>query len=93
VCRGPECASRGAQDVFTEMAAQVHAQGLSDEVLQTLCGCVAPLCGRGPVVCSYPSGAWYGGVAPADVTEIVSSDLAAGEVVQRLVAGRLGGHA
>lgn len=93
VCRGPECSSRGAQDVFTEMAAQVHAQGLAEDVLQTLCGCVAPLCGRGPVVCSYPSGAWYAGVAPADVTEIVGRDLAAGEVVERLVAGRLGGHA
>ena len=91
VCRGPECSSRGAQDVYTEMAAQVFAQGLSEEVVQTQCGCVGPLCGRGPVVCSYPTGAWYAGVTPGDVGEIVSRDLGAGEVVERLVAERLEG--
>jgi (2Fe-2S) ferredoxin len=89
VCRGPECSSRGAHDVYTEMAAQVFAQGLSHEVVQTQCGCVAPLCGQGPVVCSYPSGVWYAGVSPGDVAGIVSRDLADGEVVEHLVAARL----
>ena len=91
VCRGPECSSRGAQDVYTEMAAEVFAQGLSDEVVQTQCGCVSPLCGQGPVICSYPSGAWYAGVTAADVAEIVREDLAAGQVVLRLLAERLRG--
>jgi (2Fe-2S) ferredoxin len=89
VCRGPECSSRGAQDVYTEMAAQVFAQGLSEEVVQTQCGCVGPLCGQGPVICSYPSGVWYAAVDPADVAEIVREDLAKGEVVEHLVAARL----
>ncbi len=91
VCRGPECSSRGAQDVYTEMAAQVFAQGLSDEVVQTQCGCVGPLCGQGPVICSYPAGVWYAGVLAADVAEIVREDLAKGEVVEHLVAARLKG--
>ncbi len=89
VCRGPDCASRGAQDIYTEMASQVFAQGLSDEVVQTQSGCVAPLCGQGPVICSYPAGVWYAGVETADVAEIVAEDLAEGAVVERLVAARL----
>ena len=93
VCRGPDCLSRGAQDVYTEMASQVFARGLSEDVVQTQCGCVAPLCGRGPVVCCYPSGAWYAGVTPAGVTEIVSTDLAGGGVVGDLLAARLEGCA
>ncbi len=91
VCRGPECSSRGAQDVYTEMASQVFTQGLSARVVQTQCGCVAPMCGSGPVVCSYPTGAWYAGVSPGDVAEIVRRDLAGGEVVERLVGQRLEG--
>ena len=93
VCRGPDCISRGAQDVYTEVASQVFAQGLSHDVVQTQCGCVAPLCGHGPVICSYPSGVWYAGVTPADVAGIVSDDLGRGEAVEHLVAARLEGGA
>ena len=35
-------------------------------------------------MCCYPTGAWYAGVAPGDVGEIVSRDLARGEIVERL---------
>lgn len=89
VCRGPECSSRGAQDVYTEMATQVFAQGLADDVVQSQCGCIGPLCGQGPVICSYPTGVWYAGVSPADVAGIVREDLAKGEAVEELVAARL----
>jgi NADP-reducing hydrogenase subunit HndC len=81
--------SRGAQDVVTEVAWEVERHGLVDDVVQTECGCVAPLCGRGPVVLSYPAGAWYAGVRPEDVPEIVAEDLAAGRPVERLLALRL----
>ncbi len=91
VCRGPDCASRGAQDVYTALAWEVERQGLSEEVVQTQCGCVAPLCGAGPVVCSYPSGAWYAPVTPGDVPEIVERDLAGGEAVEHLAAAQLEG--
>lgn len=94
VCRGPDCASRGAQDVYTAFATEIHHQGMSeDDVVQTQCGCVAPLCGAGPVVCAYPTGAWYAGVTPEDVSVIVRSDIGRGEVVERLEARRLGGAA
>ena len=49
VCRGPDCASRGAQDVYTAMAcARSSARGLSEEVVQSQSGCIGPLCGGGP---------------------------------------------
>jgi (2Fe-2S) ferredoxin len=93
VCRGPDCSSRGAQEVYTAMAWEVERQGLSEEVTQTACGCVGPLCGAGPVVCCYPTGTWYAPVTPADATEIVERDLGRGEVAERLVAARLEGAA
>lgn len=94
VCRGPDCRSRGAQDVYTELAAETHRRGISDEeVIQSQTGCVGPVCGRGPVVCCYPSGAWYAPVTVEDVAEVVERDLERGEVVERLVAERLEGMA
>ena len=93
VCRGPDCAARDAQDVYTALADAVEERGLSGEVTQTQCGCVGPLCGSGPVVCCYPSGAWYAPVTAGDAAEIVREDLDGGRVVERLVAARLEGVA
>jgi (2Fe-2S) ferredoxin len=91
VCRGPDCASRGSQAVYTRMAAELPRLGIDEEVTQTSSGCIGPLCGRGPVVCCYPTGAWYAGVGPDDVTEIAERDVAGGEVVDRLRAARIEG--
>jgi (2Fe-2S) ferredoxin len=93
VCRGPDCAARGGEDVYTQVAWEVEHAGLSDEVVQTQCGCVGPLCGGGPVVCCYPTGAWYAAVGPADVAEIVRRDLGLGEVVHELAAAQVQGAA
>jgi (2Fe-2S) ferredoxin len=82
--------SRGAQDVYTQVAVSVESQELGDSVVQTVCGCVGPLCGQGPVVCVYPSGTWYAGVTPEDVDEIVRNDVGDSRPVERLVAARLG---
>lgn len=90
VCRGPDCMSRGAQDVYTQVAVEVEQQGLGEVVVQTVCGCVGPLCGQGPVVCVYPSGTWYAGVSPVDAAEIVRDDVAGSHPVGRLMAARLG---
>jgi (2Fe-2S) ferredoxin len=93
VCRGPDCSARGAEDVYTAVAWEVERRDLSEDVVQTQCGCVGPLCGSGPVVCCYPTGAWYAPVAPADVPQIVERDLGEGEVVHGLAAARLEGVA
>ena len=81
--------SRGAQAVYTEFATEIERQGLSAQVVQTQCGCLAPHCGQGPVVCVYPSGNWYAPVMPADVSDLVSHDLAACHAVDRLVINRV----
>ena len=94
VCRGPDCSSRGAHEVYTAMAAERQAQGLvEDDVVQSQSGCIGPLCGHGPVVCCYPTGAWYAPVGAADVAEIVARDLGDGVIVERLAARRLEGTA
>ncbi|MEQ8832939.1 MAG: (2Fe-2S) ferredoxin domain-containing protein [Miltoncostaeaceae bacterium] len=92
ICRGPDCTSRGSQDTYTAFARELEALGGGeDEVVQTQCGCVGPMCGAGPTVCVYPDGVWYGGVTADDVPEIVTGHIAGGTPVQRLVAARLGG--
>jgi (2Fe-2S) ferredoxin len=73
------------------MASELHRLGIDEEVVQTSSGCIGPLCGSGPVVCCYPSGAWYAGVGPDDAGEIAERDLAGGEVVERLRAERIEG--
>lgn len=89
VCRGPDCMSRGAQAVYTELAGEINAAGLDDVVTQSQCGCIGPLCGSGPVVCAYPTGTWYAPVAPEDCADIVSNDLARGTPVGRLAVAHV----
>ena len=45
------------------------------------------------MICAYPTGAWYTGVTPGDVPEIVRRDVAAGDVVERLESRRVKGAA
>lgn len=89
VCRGPDCTSRGAQDTYTAVALESERQGVLNDVVQTQTGCVGPLCGLGPVVCCYPSGAWYAGVGPDEAAQIVREDLAGGRPVEGLMAARV----
>lgn len=90
VCRGPDCTARGAQAVYTALAAALERHDLLDTVVQGQSGCVGPVCGHGPVVCCYPTGAWYAPTNEADVEAIAREDLAAGRVVERLAAARVG---
>jgi (2Fe-2S) ferredoxin len=90
ICRGPDCMSRGAQDTYTAFTREMALLGLpEDEVVQTQCGCVGPMCGSGPTVCVYPDGVWYGGVDSGGAREIVTQHIRDGRPVERLVAGRL----
>lgn len=91
ICRGPDCLSRGSQETYTAFTRELAALGLEeDEVVQTQCGCVSPMCGAGPTVCVYPDGVWYGAVAAGDAGEVVREHIAGGRAVERLVSGRLG---
>lgn len=89
VCRGPDCTSRGSQDTYTAVALECERAGLLEDVVQTQTGCVGPLCGLGPVVCCYPSGAWYAGVDAGAATAIVREDLAEGRPVEAHLAVRV----
>ena len=83
----------GRADRLGSAVPRVTGRRLGEDVVQTQSGCVAPLCGAGPVVCCYPSGAWYAGVGEGDVAEIVRTDLAGGGVVVDLMAARVEGCA
>lgn len=94
ICRGPDCLSRGGQETYTAFTRELAALGLpEDEVVQTQCGCVGPMCGSGPTVCVYPEGVWYGAVTADDAGEVVREHIAGGRPVERLVRGRLEGRA
>jgi (2Fe-2S) ferredoxin len=81
--------SRGAQAVYTQIATTIADENLGDVVVQTQCGCVAPFCGQGPMVCAYPSGAWYSGVDEVSSLRIVREDLATGEPAEGLHVHRI----
>ena len=81
--------SRGAQAVYTSIASGLAEAGLGDDVVQTQCGCVAPFCGQGPMVCAYPSGAWYAGVDEAASLAIVREDLSTGRPIERLLSHQI----
>jgi (2Fe-2S) ferredoxin len=86
--------SRGAQATYTAFTRELAASELADdEVVQTQCGCVGPMCGSGPTVCVYPEGTWYGAVTPDDAGEIVREHIGEGRPVERLIVTRLEGNA
>ncbi len=57
--------------------------GLGRTVRANRAGCLDQ-CEHGPTVVVYPEAIWYGGVTAADIDEIVTTHLLAGEPVARL---------
>jgi (2Fe-2S) ferredoxin/SAM-dependent methyltransferase len=79
----PSCAAAGGPEVLGALYGQLGKQGLADEVMVSATGCLGA-CDHGPVMIVYPDATWYGPVKPADVADIVSSHLKAGQPVARL---------
>ncbi|MGP8247027.1 MAG: methyltransferase [Bryobacteraceae bacterium] len=79
----PCCAGRGSGQVLEALRREVAARGLEGEVQVTACGSLG-LCEHGPNLVVYPEGAWYSGVTPADVPEIVGSHFGENTPVERL---------
>jgi len=77
------CPSGGSWRVLQALQRELGAQGLDSEVQVSTCGCLG-LCDDGPIMITYPEGAWYRKVKEEDVSEIVSSHLRSGKVVSRL---------
>jgi NADH:ubiquinone oxidoreductase subunit E len=67
----PSCSAHGSEKIIDRLRQEVAKQGLGDSVQITTCGSIG-LCDRGPNMIVYPDGIWYSGVAPDDVSEIVS---------------------
>ncbi|MDR3717167.1 MAG: methyltransferase [Bryobacteraceae bacterium] len=80
----PCCAARGGAQIVETLRREVHAQGLDAEVQVTACGSLG-LCEHGPNLVVYPEGAWYSGVTPADIPELVHSHFQQGIPLARLV--------
>lgn len=80
------CADHAAQDAFEHCKAQAKAMGLlgPGKVRVNRAGCL-DRCAGGPVAVVYPEAVWYTFVDKADIDEIVSSHLAGGVVVERLL--------
>ena len=79
------CAACGGEAVKQAFKSELLRRGLNGEIRANSAGCL-DLCEQGPVVVVYPEGAWYVGVQPGDVAEIVEQHLLGGEPVARLLA-------
>ena len=84
ICGGTGCTSSGSQSIQEAFAANIEANGLTEEVKLVQTGCFG-LCALGPVVIVYPDGTFYSRVTTEDVKEIVEEHLLKGRIVERLV--------
>jgi 3-hydroxy-5-methyl-1-naphthoate 3-O-methyltransferase len=79
----PCCSAAGSGRVLNALHSELGAQGLSDDIQVSSCGCLG-ICDSGPVMIVYPEGTWYTKLTPNDLPEIVASHFQAGRKVARL---------
>jgi (2Fe-2S) ferredoxin len=77
------CDPAGLGTLQLRFKQELAARGLKHEVRANKAGCLDQ-CEHGPTVVVYPEAVWYGGVAGADVAEIVESHILRGIPVARL---------
>jgi (2Fe-2S) ferredoxin len=66
----PACGPRGGDALVAAVQRELLARRPSDpSVMVTACECLGP-CFDGPNAVVYPDGIWYGGLTPADATNI-----------------------
>ena len=83
VCGGTGCESSKADDIFTNLKAEVANAGLEHDVQVVKTGCFG-FCEKGPIVKVLPEDAFYVEVKPEDAEEIVKETLIKGRIVKRL---------
>ena len=83
VCGGTGCESSKADDIFTNLKAEVANAGLECDVQVVKTGCFG-FCEKGPIVKVLPEDAFYVEVKPEDAEEIVKETLVKGRIVKRL---------
>jgi (2Fe-2S) ferredoxin len=85
ICTMSVCGqSRGSVDVCERFKEELRRAGFEDRVDIKETGCQG-FCEREPVVIIFPEGIYYVNVKPDDVPEIISTTLAKGELVERLL--------
>ena len=77
------CDPAGGEALHKLFKKALADHGISRTVRANRAGCLDQ-CEHGPTVVVYPEAVWYGGVTAADVDEIVTTHLLAGEPVARL---------
>jgi sirohydrochlorin ferrochelatase/(2Fe-2S) ferredoxin len=83
VCTNQTCAADGAAEVLERLRQHARDSEACDaRITRTSC---LGRCGEGPMVAVYPDGVWYGGVAPDDTDQLVSSHLDRDRIVSELV--------
>ena len=84
VCSGTGCHSYACEKVADSFASELEKCGLGEQVELRRTGCHG-FCERGPIVVIFPDEICYLSVKPDDVSEIVSTTLVEGNLLQRLL--------
>ena len=80
----PSCAPNGGREVYQAFVREIARRGYPDGVKVTSTSCLTP-CQCGPNVVVYPEGAWYAGVGPSDVPELLDSHILRNQPLARLL--------
>jgi (2Fe-2S) ferredoxin len=79
------CAAEGSEHLRNYMKEKAKAMGLGDVRINGA-GCLGR-CAEGPAMVIYPEGIWYSFKTEADIDEILTTHIAQGGRVERLVMG------
>ncbi|MBP5262020.1 MAG: NAD(P)H-dependent oxidoreductase subunit E, partial [Clostridiales bacterium] len=84
LCGGTGCLSSNSKEIMAKFEEVLAAKGLSDKATVNQVGCFG-FCSQGPFVKIYPEDTLYRMVSIDDVEEIVDTDIAGGQIVERLL--------
>ncbi len=84
VCGGTGCTSSGCQKIIAKLDEQLEKHQLEKEVKVIKTGCFG-LCEAGPIIVTYPEGAFYSRVEEKDVERITEEHLLKGRIVTDLL--------
>jgi NADH-quinone oxidoreductase subunit F len=84
ICAGTGCQATNALEVVEKFRQEIMVQHLAEKIEVRASGCHG-FCERGPLVVIRPQMICYTNVEPADVSEILSSTVLEGKVIDRLL--------
>jgi len=85
VCTGTACQTYGSLKIYRKFVAEIRKQGLKGSIVEAKATGCHGFCEQGPVVVIFPQEICYVKVKLEDVPEIVSTTLARGRVIERLL--------